>query len=198
MYCRSAPISRPIGSPHCPARGCRNSRIVGYQGLSSRRVIHRQSAGSYISVHVGKPIAPARWATALSTDTTRSRFAITAAVSPKSVRSADRSGKPISLNTARSASGTGICNDTSRTPGMVANSRKPASAIDRRQSAELSLLPAHTRPTRTPSLPTRRASSARQCARRIGAAARYGIGVGMVESSVPNTQGMLASQQNAA
>ena len=42
----------------------------------------------------GCPSAPARCATAVSTATTRSRLAITAAVSPKSVRATDKSNAP--------------------------------------------------------------------------------------------------------
>ena len=58
--------------------------MVGYQGESSRFVIHRQSQTEGRTIQTGTPRAPARWAGELSAEITRSRFFITAAVSAKS------------------------------------------------------------------------------------------------------------------
>ena len=63
--------TRPIS-----ALCCRNSRIVGYQGLSSRSSSHRHS-GRMAAAATGLPSAPAKCATAVSTETTRSRFSMT-------------------------------------------------------------------------------------------------------------------------
>ena len=58
--------------------------MVGYQGESSRSVIHRQSQTDGRTIQTGTPRAPARWAGELSAEITRSRFSITAAVSARS------------------------------------------------------------------------------------------------------------------
>ena len=58
-------------------------RALGYQGLSSRSVSQRQSAVCAASSHSGLPMLPARWATLVHTDTTRSKWAHRAAVSSK-------------------------------------------------------------------------------------------------------------------
>ncbi|OGA66360.1 MAG: hypothetical protein A3G81_33350 [Betaproteobacteria bacterium RIFCSPLOWO2_12_FULL_65_14] len=65
-------------------RGFRNRRIVGYQGLSWRSTSQRQSAGWARTVQTGFAMAPARCTTAVSIEMTRSRLAISAAVSEKS------------------------------------------------------------------------------------------------------------------
>ncbi len=59
----------------------RKIRMVGYHGLSSRWVIHRQSGVVDSGIQTGTPSAPARWATAVSDVMNRSRFTSTAAVS---------------------------------------------------------------------------------------------------------------------
>ena len=66
----------PRQSPRCV---CRNKRMVGYQGESSRCSIHRQSAGVGNINQTRFPIAPARCATAVSTDKIKSNWAIAAA-----------------------------------------------------------------------------------------------------------------------
>ncbi len=59
----------PVQSPKC----CwRKSRAVGYQGLSRRSRSQRKSAANGSSSNNGLPIAPARCATAVSTETTAS------------------------------------------------------------------------------------------------------------------------------
>ena len=60
--------------------------MLGYHGLSVRPTSQRQSGTAGSSSQVGRPSAPARWATLVSTVTTRSQFASRAAVSEKSVR----------------------------------------------------------------------------------------------------------------
>ena len=61
----------------------RNSRSDGYQGVSVRSSSQRQS-GAYGSItHAGRPIAPARWTMAVSTQITRSSPSMMAAVSSK-------------------------------------------------------------------------------------------------------------------
>src|SRR5262249_6102117 len=64
-----------------PALDCRNSRVAGYQGLSSRLSSHRHSGTCMRATNVGCPSAPARAAIELHGVTMRSRFIITAAVS---------------------------------------------------------------------------------------------------------------------
>src|SRR4051812_39247882 len=68
----SAAFTRSIAPPQSPAESCRNNRIVGYHGESSRRSIHRQSGTFGTRTQTGFAIAPARWATDVSTVTTRS------------------------------------------------------------------------------------------------------------------------------
>ena len=63
-----------------PASCCRNSRMVGYQGLSARFNSQRHSAAHGSSSHTGFPRLAARWATAVSTAMTRSMLSIKAAV----------------------------------------------------------------------------------------------------------------------
>src|SRR5438105_10126406 len=67
-----------------PSFGCRNSRALGYQGLSSRRSSQRQSAASDKTNHVGLFNAPARWPTDVHTEITRSMQETRAAVTEKS------------------------------------------------------------------------------------------------------------------
>ena len=72
------------GSPVPRGFGCRKIVIVGYQGLSRRPVSQRQHGSKRSSSQTGLPSAPARWATEVSTEMTRSRLATSAAVSAKS------------------------------------------------------------------------------------------------------------------
>ena len=62
--------------------------MVGYHGESVRSLNHRQSGTNGRSTQVGFPIAPARWATPVSIEITRSRADTRAAVSAKSFNSA--------------------------------------------------------------------------------------------------------------
>jgi hypothetical protein len=63
---------------------CRNSLAVGYHGLSLRSSSQRHSALYDNSTQSGLPMAPARWATLVQTEITKSRFSIRPAVSEKS------------------------------------------------------------------------------------------------------------------
>jgi len=60
----------------CALREGRNSRIVGYQGLSDRSSNQRQSGEKGSSTQTGFPKAPARWATDVSTEITKSNCEI--------------------------------------------------------------------------------------------------------------------------
>ena len=59
----------------------RKIRMLGYHGVSSRWLSHRQSGVFEIAIQTGAPSAPARCAGDESQEITRSRFIITAAVS---------------------------------------------------------------------------------------------------------------------
>src|SRR5271170_2084512 len=82
--CASVSPTRVMTSSQSPSTVCRNSRAVGYQGLVSPPSVQRQSGAKGMSTQTGRPMAPARLATAVSTVMTRSQSAITAAVSLKS------------------------------------------------------------------------------------------------------------------
>src|SRR5580658_3128740 len=82
--CSSSPAICLIGVFQSPSLGWRNSFAVGYQGQLLPSSSHRQSGRLKRSTQVGLPSAPARCAAALSIVTTKSRFAISAAVSAKS------------------------------------------------------------------------------------------------------------------
>ena len=71
-------------SSQSPHDFCRNNRIVGYQGLSSRSTSQRQSAANGSATQIGTPSAPARCASDESDVITRSSVFMTAAVSMKS------------------------------------------------------------------------------------------------------------------
>ena len=76
---------RPITAGQSPGRACRNSRADGYHGQSSRSSNQRQSGTRGSSIQTGRPSAPARCATDVSTLITRSSVSTSAAVSAKSV-----------------------------------------------------------------------------------------------------------------
>ena len=79
----SSSPTRAITPSQSPSEVWRNKRAVGYQGLVSPSSVQRQSGANGSSIHSGRPMAPARCATAVSTEITRSHSAITAAVSAK-------------------------------------------------------------------------------------------------------------------
>src|SRR5207237_4695382 len=76
----SAARTRSIGVDPSPACCCRNRRIVGYQGLSSRSSSQRQQVSKRLSNQTGLPSAPAKCATEVSTLITRSNASTRAAV----------------------------------------------------------------------------------------------------------------------
>src|SRR3990170_6235224 len=70
---RSAAPIAANACPHSPRACCRNRRIVGYHGESARPSIHRHSGEYGNATQTGTPTAPATWATAVSTEITKSR-----------------------------------------------------------------------------------------------------------------------------
>uniref|UniRef100_A0ACD5GSU4 Uncharacterized protein n=1 Tax=Desertifilum tharense IPPAS B-1220 TaxID=1781255 RepID=A0ACD5GSU4_9CYAN len=87
-----------------PGWGWRNRRIVGYQGVLSPCIIHRQSGEKHNSSQTGLPNVPARWATAVSTVMIKSSWAIAAAVSAKSLSWSSREiklGYSLSMSATR-------------------------------------------------------------------------------------------------
>ena len=87
---RAWPAHQRFPASPVPSRQAlwRNRRAVGYQGLSSRSRSQRQSGTKGSMIQTGFPMAPARCATAVSTEITRSRLATAPAVCAKSVSSA--------------------------------------------------------------------------------------------------------------
>ena len=67
-------ISWATTDAQSPACGWRNTRAVGYQGLSSRASCQRQSLSCASNTQVGRPKAAAKCATEVSTVTTHSRY----------------------------------------------------------------------------------------------------------------------------
>src|SRR6185312_4531827 len=78
---RSSEAMRSKTPFQLPGCDCRKSRMVGYQGLSSRSSIHRQSGAYESATQTLAPSAPARWAIAVSDVTIRSNLPMIAAVS---------------------------------------------------------------------------------------------------------------------
>ena len=131
---RKARATASAGPDQPPFRVWRNRRAVGYQGLSSRPLSQRQSLFQGSSTQTGRPSAPARWATAVSTATIRSSASTAAAVSAKLVRPSDRSmtGKDTSI-LCRSASPT--WRENSATPGTAASGARADKGMERMASA---------------------------------------------------------------
>src|ERR1700679_683074 len=80
LSARRASTTALIGVVQSPWRVWRKRRVVRYQGESVRSSSQRSSPWKGSSVQTGLPIAPARWATDVSAEMTRSRFSISAAV----------------------------------------------------------------------------------------------------------------------
>ena len=59
LWCSSRAM-RSKTSDQSPGEVCRNSLMVGYQGLSSRSTSQRQSGTVAKGTHTGTPSAPAR------------------------------------------------------------------------------------------------------------------------------------------
>ena len=87
----SSVATRAITSGQSSPQLWRNSRMVGYHGLSSRLSIQRQSVTDGSNNHTGLPSAPARCATDVSTVITRSSALTAPADSAKSPKAGARS-----------------------------------------------------------------------------------------------------------
>ena len=155
---RSSACTASMTAGHFPGSGCRNRRSVGYHGLSLRPSNQRQHGSKRSSSQTDLPSAPARWATAVSTEMTRSRLAISAAVSAKSPISPITSVSPNSAG----AVGPSFCRLTKCTPGTATKGARSAGAIERLLSSAAPVgecsreLPAQTNPRAAPAGPSRR------------------------------------------
>ena len=126
----SSAATRGITSSHPSPGRWRNSRMVGYHGLSSRSSSQRQSFTQGSSTHVGLPSAPARCATAVSTVMTRSSASTAPAVSAKSASSGARSITFSAGCCATSAACGPTCRLANETPG-TRNERRQRGEIER-------------------------------------------------------------------
>ena len=106
-------LTRPTTLDQSRGRACRNSRSVGYQGLSARPSCQRQSGANGSRTQAGRASAPARCAILVSTVMMRSSSAISAAVST--------SGLP-----------PGSGHDAIGAPGVVADLRRRAALLQRK------------------------------------------------------------------
>ena len=166
-----------------PGLGWRNWRNVGYHGLSLRSSSHRQHVSKRLSSHTGLPSAPARWTTDVSTVTTRSSAAMSAAVSAKSPSSCVQSCSVMpGRDPARWSAPASFCSDTKLIEGTSSSWANRSNGIERRRSVALAArwsgrgLPLQATPTRSPG---RSASRCRQLAACFGSAVRYGTRSGM-------------------
>jgi hypothetical protein len=174
---------------HAPGARWRNSRAVGYQGLSSRSDNQRQSGRWASRIHTGLPSAPARCATDVSTVTTRSSAAMAAAMSAKSsMQPGSWRSDTTSAHSAICDSAGPFCSENSDTPS-IASGASSRSGIDRCRFAAWPGLPDHT----TPTVRRRRGSRADQAATSARSIRRYGTRAGIVGNSVPNANGRLSS-----
>ena len=127
---------------------------------------------------------------------TRSRFSISAAVSPKSPAMSDRPGN--SDIASRSACGIGFCSDTKLPPrrARAAQARKRAGSGGGRWGASAG----RSRPGRSVASPAAAAPSrrSRQAATRAGSANRYGILAGIAVGRGVQRRGRLDSRQCTA
>ncbi len=141
----------------------RNSRMVGYQGQSSRPISQRQSGTCLSASQIGRPSAPARWATPVSELMTRSQLSRIAAVSRKESGPVSKSVPKVSSRMpggrwASCASPEPFCRLKSRTPGIVDRVRNRASGKERPMSI-LAVLPCQQMPILKPCGPMRRRHS---------------------------------------
>ena len=141
---------RSITSCHTPHVDCLKSRIVGYQGLSSRFINQRHSDchGRATNTLVA---SAAKWAIAVSQETTTSRFLITAAMfAMESVAGPSRFTKSSTGNSPPSSPNCSVpapyCRLMSRTPLTAANGAKRARGMERSLSIRNVLLPCQTMP----------------------------------------------------
>ncbi len=144
-------LVQPLEAGHAqsPVAVCRNNRMVGYQGLSVRSSSHLHSAGKGNSSATALPIAPARWATEVSTEISRSSCATTAAVSAKFCEFLAELNDVMPAQDCRSCSAsTSFCTQMKSRFGSEKIWAKCSIAIERLWSFKCSLLPAQHKPMR--------------------------------------------------
>src|SRR5471030_582209 len=116
-----------------PSVFCRNNFMLGYHGLSLRPRNQRQSGTCFKATQTGRPSAPARCASAESKVITRSRLAITAALSRKASGSLSKSSPKHSTwgRVANCSAPKPLCRLISRTPGSADRPSKQLSGTAR-------------------------------------------------------------------
>jgi hypothetical protein len=195
---RSSVAIRANTPAQSPGLVWRNSRNVGYHGVSSRSLNQRLSAANGSATHAATLSAPARCATDVSLVTTRSRLAITAAVSrnapPASSSEAGSANRPTGNPAASNCSAPSpFWRLTSRTPGQPASGANWASGIDRSASAPPYVgLPCQAMPTLNPG-----PSAASRCSHRptrFSSARRYCTSAGTLCGVVTNMPGRLINR----
>jgi hypothetical protein len=163
----------PMTEAQSPGIGCRNNRAFGYHTVSARPSCQRQSGAYGSNIHTGRPMAPAKCATAVSTVINRSSAPNSAIVSVKS-RSAgpasNTSGCPASCCCAAPR-----CKDTSRSPLTARSGAKVAKCVERLRSFWCSGEPAQTMPMYFPGPGRAPAKRARQAATLERATRKYGL-----------------------
>ena len=132
---------RPKTSSQSPQCFCRNRRMLGYQGLSSRFSIQRHSDGVNRTTQTGMPKAPAQWAAAVSTVITRSRFFMTAAVSRNVFNLLPTIDDRQTIGDFRQLFAPGpVCRLNSWTPASFASGCKLSQRTERKRSLATSCL----------------------------------------------------------
>ena len=151
----ASPVPAAAARAACPNRPiavCRNSRMVGYQGLSVRSAA---SANPARTAPTARPPCPARRRDAQPTYRPRSRrssIATTAAVSAKSSNSWPSSRTPCCSRIAACASLTSFCTLTKSMPGHGQQRAKRSSGIERLRSFKCVQLPAQHDPDAHPAV----------------------------------------------
>ena len=173
-----APERRHRAVPVGRKRGCRNSRAVGYQRtVAAVAQPARKSAANGNRTNTGLPIAPARWATAVSAEMTRSSAAMAAALSAKSenVEPTCTTSSRLRRNAA-SSSRTSRCRLTNCMSVRSSNGASASIRIERLRSLSCERSPDQTRPTSG----RRCGKRCRQAAASCSATATYGTLAGIV------------------
>lgn len=158
---RRSSATRSMTRGHAPGAGCRKSRAVGYQGLSSRFRSQIQSAAYCKRIHTGFPKAPARCATDVQVVMTRSSAVMAAAVSAKSSRCGERSTSRMPAGGLAACAAAGpFWREKKVTPLTAASGASFESwRKDRNWSHLWFGSPAHTKPTRGAEPPSRLAQA---------------------------------------
>ena len=187
---RPAAIAPTTGTPVVPPASAERAALPGYQGLSSRSSIQRQSGANGSSNHVGLPSAPARWTTDVSTAITRSRWAINAAVSAMSpISYAKVDHAPLRPESDAPPPLPSAAKRTQRPPA-----RRAVPAARTRSTGSGPCGAPDCRPTPAPRAASPPATEARQPRRAPSPVSRgYGTRAGIVSTVVPNARGRLIS-----